>query len=374
MAERDKVLNLLCQRVLDTRAQVGEAWPYHADPRTGQWQTTDDGDWCDGHWIEMLRMAGDLLGRRDLIDEALARTERQRYKLERDDMFRGHRFYYSAARLWETERDHDLHTLALAAAYAVRSMALKVNGAMPIGTEVQVKSASEQLKSRRHVCVDNVHPNLILDWWAWKETGDDTFRLGATRMHDVLERHFIREDGSTIEFIEFDPQTGAALQEFTLLGYSDDSCWSRGQAWAIGGCLMAYEHTEEERFLATATRLFDYWWSQCGAEVPPYDFKDPRPDVPIDTSAAAIVTAALARLVCHRPGAAPHLVGRLEPMLEALCAHVTPTHAGDQRPPGMLVDGCFNHPRRFADDNELLWGDFYLMETLYCLEKGGLPC
>lgn len=63
-------LNRLVRRVEHTHAEVGAAWPYHADPATGQWATTDDGDWCGGHWVECLRMASLLTGRADLQAEA----------------------------------------------------------------------------------------------------------------------------------------------------------------------------------------------------------------------------------------------------------------------------------------------------------------
>ncbi len=63
-----------------------------------------------------------MTGKRELIEEARERTERVRYKLERDDVFRGHRFYYSAARLWNMTGDRAMRTLGLAAAYAVRSI------------------------------------------------------------------------------------------------------------------------------------------------------------------------------------------------------------------------------------------------------------
>ncbi len=369
------VLEALCERVLSTRNEIGKKWPYHAEPATGKWELTEDGDWCDGHWIEMLRMTGDLLGRRDLIDEALERTERVRYKLEKDDQFRGHRFYYSAARLWATEREEAMRTLALAAAYSVRSMAMGVNGAMPIGTEVQVKSTT--LASRSIVAIDNLHPNLILDWWALKETGDQTFARGARRMFEVVEKYFLRPDGSTIEFIEFDPITGAPLREFTLLGYNDESCWSRGQAWAIAGSLIAYEHTGDSYYLDLGKKFFDYWWNECGENIPPYDFKAPnRQHMPIDTSASGIVTSALARIVTSDDHSqqVTHFTERLEPMLDALCAYVTPIGETDRRPAGMLINGCFNQPKQYAYNHELIWGNFYLMETLYCLEKGGMPC
>lgn len=376
MADRARALDLLCERVLATRAAVGEDWPYHADPATGAWTTTDDGDWCAGHWIEALRIVGERTGDRRLIDEARVRTERVRPKLERDDMFRAPRFYYSAARLWAAEGDRAMRTLALAAAYAVRSMAMPVHGAMPIGTQVQVKSTT--LASRAIVAVDNVHPNLILDWWALKETGDETFRDGAVRHLEVTARDFIRADGSTVEFIEYDPASGRALREFTLLGHDDRSCWSRGQAWAIGGYLRAYEATREKRWLDIAKRLFDYWWAHTGPDgIPPWDFMDPDPaQAPLDTSAAAIVAESLARLAVLKPlppEAAP-FVACLDTVLDGLCRRLTPIATTDRRPPGMLLDGCFNQPKRFANRHELVWGDCYLLFALHCLDRGGLPC
>lgn len=365
-----RALEAAVDRALSTRADVGDDWPYYADPATGRWHTTEDGDWCDGHWIEMLRLTGELTGRDDLVTEAAARTERVRWKLEKDDQFRGHRFYYSAARLHEHTGDPRMRTLALAGAYAMRSMAMRANGAMPIGTEVQVKST--RLASRQIVAVDNLHPNLRLDWWAWRQTGDDVFVEGPRRMAEVIERHFLRPDGSTIEFIEFDPDLGVPLRHFTLLGHHDDSCWSRGQAWAIAGCLLGYETTRDVYYADLLRPLFDYWWERTGPAPPPWDFDDPDPDAPRDTSAAAIVVSAMARLAVDEqgPGAVGHMLGRLPAMLRGLLEHVTPVGPDDQRPPGMLLDGCFNHPRSVGARHETLWGDFYLLDALATLHRG----
>ncbi len=385
MADRKEALNLLCQRVLSTRKQISDAeWPHNADPNTGKWNTIAIGDWIDGHWIDMLRMTGELLNRPDLIKEAFQRTESIRHRLELDDIFRGHRFAYSAVRLYESTGDKHMRTLALAAAWAMRSMANKGNGAMPVGSEVPVFGASEFADeaatdgsglSRNTIAVDNVHPGLILDWWAWKETGDKTFLIGAERMFEMWEPTFIREDGSTHELTQFDWKTGELIRELpTLLGYTDDSCWSRGQSWAIAGSFWAYEHTRKTKYLDIAKKLFDYWWNKVGAEVPPWDFDDPNPDAPLDTSASGIVTSALARLAVldPMPEEVTPFVDCLEPMLKNLCKHLTPINDNDNRPVGMLLDGCMNAPKKVADRHELIWGDFYLMETLYCLEKKGL--
>ncbi|MDM0012012.1 hypothetical protein QTH87_06105 [Variovorax sp. J22P168] len=368
-------LDDLCERVLQIRDACGEAWPYHCDPASGQWDTTADGDWCGGHWVECLRIVGELSGDRVLQQEAESRTERLRQYLERDDMFRAHRFYYSAARQYAWTGEKKFRTLALAGAWAVRSMAIPSNGAMPIGTQVQVRST--QLSGRHKVCVDNVHPNLILDWWALKETGDQAFADGARRHLDLTLRDFVLDDGSTIEFIDYDVASGKPLRHFTLLGAHDDSCWSRGQAWAVAGYLRAWEALGDNRYLSVGNRLLDYWMANCGADgVPPWDFKDPELDtnpgsVPLDTSASAIVVEQLARMAVKGglPPDASRACARLEPMLDGLIAHMGRA-TGDGSPPGMLRDACFNQPKRYANRSEVIWGTAYLLFALYYLRTG----
>ncbi len=369
-------LDDLCDRVVTIRDSVGEAWPYHCEPGTEEWDTTEDGDWCGGHWVECLRIAGELLGRQDLLDEAEERTERLRTYLERDDMFRAHRFYYSAARQYAWTSRTKYRTLALAAAWAVRSMAMEANGAMPIGTEVQVRST--QVFGREKVCVDNVHPNLCLDWWAHRQTGDSTFIEGARRHLDLTARDFINDDGSTVEFIDYDPETGAPGPHYTLLGAHDDSCWSRGQAWAVAGYLRAWEELGDARYLNIGSRLLGYWIGQTGPQgVPPWDFKDPAlltdPDaVALDTSASAVVVEQLARMAIRdtRDREARRVVGHLTPMVDGLLAHLTGRDDPSGLPPGILRNGCFNGPRKYADHSELIWGTAYLLFALYYLRTG----
>ncbi len=374
--EWQSALDRLCSRVLQIRAEIGADWPYHRDPAGGPWDVTQDGDWCGGHWVECLRIVGELTGDAALLAEARHRTERLRPYLERDDAFRGHRFYYSAARQYASTGDASMRTLALAAAYAMRSMAMPGRGVMPIGTQVQVRSTT--LSGRDKACVDNVHPNLMLDWWAFGQTGDRVFVDGACRHLDATIEDFICADGSTLEFADYDPATGRMLRHYTLLGAHDNSCWSRGQAWAIAGYLRAYEELGDVRYLAIGDKLLDYWVAHSGATlVPPYDFKDPAlatdpSGVPLDTSAAAVVAEQLARLAVRadRRDGARRALTQLAPMIDGLLSHLTPLSGSDDRPAGILLNGCFNQPKRYATRSELIWGTAYLLFALYYLRRG----
>lgn len=370
-------LDALCERVYEIRAAVGEAWPYHCDPQDGRWDTTDDGDWCGGHWVECLRIVGELTGDRKIEAESVHRAERLRPYLERDDMFRGHRFYYGAARQHAWTGEARFRTLALAAAYAVRSMAMKNSGAMPIGTQVQVRST--KLFGRDKVCVDNVHPNLILDWWAYKETGDPVFIAGARRHLDHTIEQFICDDYSTVEFRNYDAETGQPIgSHYTLLGANDDSCWSRGQSWAIGGYLRAWEATRDPRYFSIGGKLLDYWIANTDdTMVPPYDFKDPllnsnKAAVPLDTSAAAVVAEQLARLAILKdlPSEAQTAASKVEPMIDGLLKHLTLNADSSVHSRGILLHGCFNQPKKYATESELIWGTAYLLFALYYLKTG----
>jgi hypothetical protein len=151
---------------------------------------------------------------------------------------------------------------------------------------------------------------------------------------------------------------------------------------------MRRPETGTREWLATAGCLIDYWWAHTGEDgVPAYDFPTTdfpttdfsaaaRAEAPRDSSAAAILAEALARLsvIDGLPDAARALTERLDPLIDGLAAKVTPQSPDDARPPGMLLEGCANAPQGAATQHELVWGDYHLYAALHCLDVGGLPC
>ena len=88
-------------------------------------------------------------------------------------------------------------------------------------------------------------------------------------------------------------------------GYSADSTWSRGQAWAAYGFTTAYAQTGNKQLLTEARRTADYFIAGLPADCVPYwDFDAPDiPNAPTDTSAAAIAAAGLLQLSRLDPNA-----------------------------------------------------------------------
>jgi uncharacterized protein YyaL (SSP411 family) len=98
--------------------------------------------------------------------------------------------------------------------------------------------------------------------------------------------------------LDYDPATGEVLRRVTVQGYSDDSIWSRGQAWALYGYTMMYRESGCPEFLAQAEKVARMLMEHLPADgIPYWDFSDP--DIPTtyrDASAAAVICSALLEL------------------------------------------------------------------------------
>ncbi|KAL4934860.1 hypothetical protein BDV06DRAFT_235029 [Aspergillus oleicola] len=64
---------------------------------------------------------------------------------------------------------------------------------------------------------------------------------------------------STYHVVNFDPSTGQIKQRRTAQGYSANSTWARGQAWAITGFAQTYNWTRDSEFLSAACGLAEYF-------------------------------------------------------------------------------------------------------------------
>ncbi len=146
------------------------------------------------------------------------------------------------------------------------------------------------------VIIDNMM-NLEYLMWAYKETGDESFKTISVNHADKTMENQFRPDYSCYHVVSYSPETGKVMVKGTHQGYNDESAWSRGQAWALYGYSMMYRETKDEKYLTQAKRIADFILNHPRLpkdKIPYWDFDVPEiPNVLRDASAGAVIASAL---------------------------------------------------------------------------------
>ena len=340
-------------------------------------RTSNGVPWCNAIWAECLRIIGELDRDSALLVEAEELTERLRPSLDCNDSYRASAFYYSAARQYICNGKPTYRTLALAAAYAVRSTAIPGIELMP--AEPPLSAHLRKTRGSTAVAIRTVHISLLLDWWAYKETSDPVFLRGAKSHLDAAADFLIFDDGSTLQAGSCVTSAGQ-MNRSTVLGAHEDCCWSEAQAWAIAGYLRAYEETNDEKYLVIGRTLLSYWEEHCDDSLmPPYNFEHPDWKggrfLQKDFLATAIVCEQLARLAVKNPvhPLAQECIAILTPMLEGLLAVLNPfVDDNSIGEPGRLATGYVEYPDDHHTASEVTWVTTCLLFALYYLKTGWL--
>jgi unsaturated chondroitin disaccharide hydrolase len=366
----NEAIDRMLARVRETAGRVGDAFPHWADPETGRWTVTADGDWTGGFWVAMMWLACHGTG-----DERYSRWARQwatrlRGRIASASVFKAIPFYYGGSVGHLLLSDADAREMALEAAASLMRLYNPALGLIPLGAEAEESSQVGPAESS----IDSLFASPFL-LWAAREIGDT--RMGeAARSHAdrVIELH-LREDGSFIQSSTIDPQSGAVIRHYTHKGYSDTSTWARAQSWgALLSVMSNARDPAETRWLQAGERGADWWMAHAPSDrVAFWDFDDPGiPEVERDTAATAAMTCAMLKLAAladpakragYRRGGDRKRAGRTIP---------DPGRPFDLRVPGILTGGCFNKrpDSRSLDaavNHELIFGSYYLFEALHIL-------
>lgn len=137
--------------------------------------------------------------------------------------------------------------------------------------------------------------NIPLLYWASKETGDPRFTRIAMRHADMAIKDHIRPDGSVNHIVEHDIETGEFVKVYAGQGCADDSCWSRGLAWAVYGSIISYIHTKKKDYLDAAIKTANYFIVNCAQTdyKPLIDFRQPPEPVYYDSTAGVCTACGL---------------------------------------------------------------------------------
>ena len=370
---RDDILSSLSRN----NRIIGARNPMVGGYRDGVWRYPDNGYfWTDSFYTGELWLAYMVTGQSEFRNFARMRITHLE-RLLQTPLWLSHDlgFLYSLSAVadFKLTRSAEARRLALQAADALRAR-FNWAGNYLLAWTADGQSSEHAALVQGKMIIDSVQ-NLPLLLWAHEETGIQSYRDVALRHADSLAQHIVRPDFSTYHTFDFDPASGKPVTGRTWQGRADESCWSRGQAWAIHGYAQMAEITGDLRFHDLAMKLADFALAQMGADpVPVWDYRLPEGAEPYkDSSAGSITCAGLFTIadICQRTSdadKADHYRDAALRMLGGLRDHHDLT--GDPSAQGLLSGGASDVPRAersdapYLTDAMLPYGDYYYFEAV----------
>jgi unsaturated chondroitin disaccharide hydrolase len=359
---REKALKFVISKIdahLDTftdkfpaPASVGNVYP-----------AIDNIEWTSSFWTGMLWLAYEVTGNEKYRLAAERQLETYRERLKRKELLQTHDlgFLYtlSCVAAWKLTGDAEARTAALAAADALMLRYFDKAGI------IQAWGNMNDPQERGRMIIDCCM-NLPLLFWASEQSSDARYREAAISHARMAARHIVREDASTYHTFFMDLDTGAPRYGKTSQGYSDSSCWARGQAWGMYGFALAYRYTGDTEFIDLTKKISHYFLNRLPADhICYWDLIFTKGDEPRDTSAAAIAACGLLETAGHldardllRPAyrnAALHII-------ESLAKNNTTADIPESS--GLLLHAVYSKPGNCGVDECCIWGDYFYFEAL----------
>jgi unsaturated chondroitin disaccharide hydrolase len=360
----EELLRLCASKVAMHRERP--IFPQYADD--GAWRVTDasaarpgfmpeEGAWTAGFWPGMLWIAAGTLA-----DKSLDAKARQLAGLlsRRVDDTRTHDlgFVFTPAFVLgsRVSADPGLTEPAIAAARTLSQRFVANGGYM---------RAWGEPNSDNHAGITTIDAlmNAAFVLWMARTTHDEHVRQLALRHAEQALAHQVRQDGSTAQVARYDPESGDFLGPDTHQGLNAQSCWSRGQAWAIYGFALCHLLEPADRYrdavLSTSRFFCDHLLPNGMA---PWDFAaDDISRQTVDSSAMAIAAAGMLCLATEIEAVAAELGALANQLVSTLVDHA---FIEDLSEPGLLGHGVFSLKRNVGIDARLIFGDFYFMDAL----------
>ncbi len=358
-----------------TRANLASfpAGSYPAPSSAGRrYQAIPNREWTSSFWTGLLWLSHELSGDARFREAALAqvpdfrRRLDERIAVETHDL--GFLYSLSCVAAWRLAGDEAARAAALKAAALLMGRYFEKAGI------IQAWGDLGDSAQRGRIIIDCAM-NLPLLFWASEETGDPYYREAAAAHLSAANGSLLRADGSSYHTYYFDLESGKPLRGSTAQGYSDSSCWARGQAWGIYGLALGFRYLRDPCLLETASRLAHYFLNRLPQDLICYwDLAFVEGSQERDSSAAAIAACGLLELASSLPAADPRR-RPFENAAAAIGASLARRYAaaGDALSNGLLLHAVYSKPAGEGVDECCIWGDYFYLELLARLQLSWKP-
>ncbi len=317
-------------------------------------------DWTNGFYIGMILIAYEYSQEEKYLEYAKALTENMMKRLDDNYVVDHHDIGFlvlpsitALYRLTNEQKYYDYTILAadiLCKRYHHDSKFIQAWGSMDDDEEYRL-------------IVDSLI-NLPLLYWAYNQTKDEKYK-------EIYDNHFlsvvnngVRDDFTSYHTYYFNRQTKKPVFGKQQQGYSENSCWARGQGWILLGTML-YDQQENSQL---ARKIFkgcsDYVLQKTVDDKIPYwdyDF-DKNSNQYHDSSAAAINALSF----IYAQGIDSQYASEVTKAL--LDDYITKENENYE---GLITKGLYAYRQTKGIGESNLWGDYYFMELLYKYHTNG---
>ncbi len=312
--------------------------------------------WSEGFWTGMLWILYELTGKEEYRNAAEIQCEIFRIREERNIKLNHHDLGF-------------LYSLSCVAAYKITGDKKYRQTALKAADKLCLRYREKGRFLQAWGNMDTNEPcRLIIDclinipllFWATEESGNQRYRSIATAHLNTALKSVIREDFTTYHTYMFNSQTEEPIEGKTAQGYSDDSCWARGQAWGILGLALGYSYTKDESLIPIFNGLTEHFIQSLPSDhIPYWDLIFTEGNEPRDTSAASIAVCGILQMSEYVPNA--EFEKTADKILISLMDNYT-THSMSYS--NGLVTNAMNNRNRNHDSECNIWGDYFYLEAI----------
>jgi len=233
------------------------------------------------------------------------------------------------------------------------------------------------------VIIDNMM-NLEVMFEASMISGNPKYKeIAITHANTTMKNHY-RDDYSCYHVVDYDTITGAVKDRATCQGFTDESSWSRGQAWGLYGYVLMYRYTKDDVYLDFAENIaayimnhpnmpedhipyWDYHVNQPGYQ-PVWDYNpDDFDEILRDVSASVIAASALMELAQYSTDGQKYVDYAKETVVNVSTPNYRAT--ADEDNYFLLKKSVGSIPHGGQLSVPLNYADYYFLETLQRIRK-----
>lgn len=355
----DKALEHAARQYLYMRSELqgSNQFPKTYDKHMQRLKTSNSEWWCSGFYPGTLFYLYEDTGDKELYAEGvrmLKLLEPEQYNVNTHDVgFMMYCSYGNANRIAPKPEYKDI---------MVNSARSLISRFSPVVGCIK----SHNRKPDDYVVIIDNMMNLELLMFASKAFDNDTLEYVArTHANTTLKNHF-RKDYSSYHLVDYDPEDGHVRSRQTVQGYSNESSWGRGQAWALYGYTMMFRMTRDEKYLEHAENIADMLLSRLPVDgIPYWDFDAPNGNEYRDASAGAIMASAFVELsgFATDEKARQNYLSIAEKQLRTLASSHYLAEPGTNCN-FILKHSVGNLPEKSEVDVPLSYADYYFLEAL----------